>query len=119
MCNQVLRSARLRLRPPLTPFHYAHYHFQLPQPTRIAATTCSEKTTFDTYLRIYDSCPGGLGYPTQIATGNDVGVQEADDVFICSYLFFDVHGTYYVVAVLYVVLVRTIVTPVRAGPQPS
>lgn len=27
-------------------------------PTRFTFTTCSSLTTFDTYLRLYDQCPG-------------------------------------------------------------
>lgn len=61
-------------------------------PTRIAFTTCSQTTDFETYLRLYSDCPGL--HPAREA-GHNLTVQDPD--FYCSRLTYDVKeaGTYW------------------------
>ena len=81
------------------------------QVIRFGATTCSAYTNFDTYLRLYDSCPGlshsnqnaGVSIiPNQLAAGIPGQLQaneQPEAQFFCSYLFYDAltPGTYWLV----------------------
>ena len=60
----------------------------VPSPRRIAFTTCSQTTDFETYLRLYSDCPG-------LHPAHNLTVQDPD--FYCSHLTFDVRkaGTYW------------------------
>jgi len=61
----------------------ANFLILVTEPTRVTFSTCSDHTNFDTFLRLYDECPGL--YPEE-KEGNrhNLTVQKPD--FYCSYL---------------------------------